>query len=65
MASLVNVTGSTLAVRIAGGIHQPISPFAINPGNLQAVTTGSAATGTWKWDLFYVPLDLNASVAAA
>jgi hypothetical protein len=53
-ALIVTVTGSLIA---AAG-------YVTIPGDI-TITTGSTVTGTVKWDLLYVPLDVGAAVVAA
>lgn len=58
--------GGALVVANAGG-GNAVSPtgFVAQIGSIDLVTSGSAATGTIKWTLTYVPLDTGASVTAA
>jgi hypothetical protein len=57
---------SNLVVTTAGG-NAPTSAhgFVVPAGTITLTTTGTAATGTWQWDLTYVPIDDGAAVAAA
>lgn len=59
-------SGSNLVVVTAGG-NAPVSShrFMVPTGTITLTTSGTAATGTWQWDLTYVPLDDGAAVAAA
>lgn len=58
--------GGALAVASAGG-GNAIAPtgYVAQVGTIDLVTTGSAATGTVKWTLNYVPIDDGAYVTAA
>lgn len=58
--------GSALIVANAGG-GNAVSPtgFVAQIGSLDLITTGTAATGTIKWTITYVPLDTGAVVTAA
>ena len=65
-ATLPATSGSALAVANAGGggqlpTHQP---YVVPVGSIDLVTSASD-TGSMKWSLTYIPLDDNASVAAA
>lgn len=64
--SLPVTAGGALAVANAGG-GNAISPtgFVAQIGTIDLVTSGTAATGTVKWTLTYVPLESGASVTAA
>jgi hypothetical protein len=60
-------SGGALVPKNAGG-GNAISGYVGyvgNVGTLDLLTTGSAATGTIKWTLTYVPIDDGAAVAAA
>lgn len=58
--------GGALVVNTAGGAQLGPDPaFVAQPGSISLNTTGSAATGTIKWVLTYVPLDPGAAVVAA
>jgi hypothetical protein len=64
--SLPGAVASGLTVSNAGGGN----PFPANGqiaqiGTIDLVTTGTAATGTIKWTLTYVPIDDGATVTAA
>lgn len=63
---LPNTVGGALAVANAGG-GAALGPagFVGQIGSISLTTTGSAATGTIKWALTYVPLDTGAAVTAA
>ncbi len=58
--------GGALVVANAGG-GNAVAPtgYVANVGTIDLVTTGSAATGTIKWSLTYIPLDVGATVTAA
>lgn len=57
--------GGALVVANAGGGNAVFqNGFVAQVGTLGLTTSGSAATGTVKWTLTYVPLDDGASVAA-
>lgn len=60
-------SGGALVVKAAGGGNglMPYVGYVAQVGTLDLVTSGSAATGTIKWVLTYVPLDTGASVSAA
>jgi len=64
--TLAATAGGALAVANAGA-GNAIAPtgYVAQVGTIDLVTSGSAATGTIKWTLTYVPLDAGASVAAA
>lgn len=64
--SLPVTAGGALAVANAGG-GNAISPtgFVAQIGTIGINTTGTAATGTIKWALTYVPIDQGATVVAA
>lgn len=58
---------SALAVKNAGGGSLgSIAPgYIAQVGTIDLVTTGTAATGTVKWVLTYIPIDDGATVVAA
>jgi hypothetical protein len=58
--------GGALVVANAGG-GNAVAPtgYVAQIGTIDLVTSGSAATGTIKWTLTYVPIDSGAAVAAA
>lgn len=58
--------GGALVVANAGG-GNAIAPtgYLAQIGTIDLVTSGSAATGTIKWTLTYVPIDTGAVVTAA
>lgn len=59
-------SGSNLVVTTAGGnAATPVHGFVVPAGTITLTTSGTAATGTWQWDLTYVPIDDGASVGAA
>jgi hypothetical protein len=64
--SLPGAVASGLVVANAGG-GNPISPTGqvAQIGTIDLVTSGTAATGTVKWTLTYVPIDDGATVTAA
>lgn len=55
--------GGALIVTVNGSLL-PAAPYMTVPGAV-TITTASTVTGTVQWDMIYVPVDLNASVAAA
>ena len=57
--------GAALVVANAGGGNATLDPYIAQIGTIDLVTTGSAATGTIKWILTYVPVDDGAYVTAA
>src|SRR6187551_1312126 len=57
--------GGALIVANAGGGNATLDPYIAQVGTIDLVTSGSAATGTIKWVLTYVPLDDGAYVTAA
>jgi hypothetical protein len=64
--SLPVTAGGALVVANAGGGNAAFAAgFVGQVGTIDLVTTGTAATGTIKWTLTYVPLDAGATVAAA
>ena len=46
------------------GVALPTAPFVVNIGTI-TITTSATNTGSLKWDLIYVPLDVGAQVVAA
>ena len=46
------------------GVLLQAARFVVNIGNI-TITTSATNTGSVKWDLIYIPLDLAATVAAA
>lgn len=59
-------SGSNLVVATAGGNAAASGhAFVVPVGSITLTTSGTAATGTWQWDLTYVALDDGAAVAAA
>ncbi len=64
--SLPVTAGGALVVANAGG-GNAVAPtgFVAQIGTIDLVTSGSAATGTVKWTLTYVPIDTGATVTAA
>lgn len=63
--SLPVTAGGALAVANAGG-GNAVGPFFVAQiGTIDLVTSGTAATGTVKWSLTYIPIDTGASVSAA
>ncbi len=64
--SLPVTAGGALVVANAGG-GNAVAPtgYVAQIGTIDLVTSGSAATGTIKWVLTYVPLDDGATVVAA
>jgi hypothetical protein len=50
---------------VGGGVIVQAVRWLIPAGAISITTTGTAATGTVKWDLSYIPLDLGVTVAAA
>lgn len=58
--------GGALVVKTAGGGNGlGYLGFVAQIGTLGITATGTAATGTIKWTLTYVPIDAGASVTAA
>lgn len=51
-----------LIVTVNGSLV-PAAGYVAIPGDV-TITTGSTVTGTVKWDLVYVPLDVGATVVA-
>jgi hypothetical protein len=64
--SLAATAGGALVVANAGG-GNAVAPtgYVAQVGTVGITTSGTAATGTIKWTLTYVPLDAGATVAAA
>lgn len=64
--TLAATAGGALVVANAGG-GNAVAPtgYVAQIGTLDLVTSGSAATGTIKWTLTYVPIDDGAYVTAA
>lgn len=58
--------GGALVVANAGG-GNAVAPtgYVAQIGTIDLVTSGSAATGTVKWTITYVPIDTGATVVAA
>lgn len=65
MITLPGTVGGALVVATAGCGALPDTLYVANIGTITLTTTGSAATGTIRWTLTYVPLDSGASVTAA
>jgi hypothetical protein len=67
MIHLGLTAGGALIVKAAGGggTIDAYNGRVAQVGTIDLVTSGSAATGTIKWTLFYVPIDDNAVVTAA
>jgi hypothetical protein len=63
--SLPITAGGALQVANAGGGNAVGPGFVGQIGTITLTTTGSAATGTVKWTLTYVPIDDGAYVTAA
>lgn len=64
--SLGVTAGGALVVANAGaGNGLGYVGFVAQIGTIDLVTTGSAATGTVKWSVTYIPIDTGASVTAA
>lgn len=57
--------GAALVVANAGGGNATLDPYIAQIGTIDLVASGSAATGTIKWILTYVPIDDGAYVTAA
>ena len=64
--TIAGTVGGALVVNNAGA-GNPITPTGLvgQIGTITLTTTGTAATGTIKWMVTYVPLDNGASVTAA
>lgn len=58
--------GGATAVDLStqAGVAMPSAPFVVNIGNI-TITTSATNTGSVKWDLVYIPLDVAAQVVAA
>lgn len=67
MIHLGLTAGGALIIKSAGGggALDAYNGRVAQIGTIDLVTSGSAATGTIKWSLTYVPLDLGATVVAA
>ena len=66
LITLPVTAGGALVVANAGGGNAVFSAgFLAQTGTIDLVTTGSAATGTIRWTLTYVPVTDGAAVAAA
>jgi hypothetical protein len=63
--SLPGTVGGALVVANAGCGVLSDNVYVGNIGTITLTTTGSAATGTVRWSLTYVPLDPGATVVAA
>ena len=60
-----NPGGATVVdLSTQAGVLLPSAGFVVNIGNI-TVTTSATNTGSVKWDLIYVPLDVGAQVVAA
>jgi hypothetical protein len=55
---------TALVKTLAGYTNLKNVQVVVPPGNI-SYTTGATSTGSIKWDLFYIPLDAGATVAAA
>ncbi len=57
--------GGALAVDLATQAGVALGPrFVVNPGAI-TISPSATVTGSVKWDLTYIPLDVGASVVAA
>ena len=56
---------ATALVKTNAGYTNLQGVNTVVPAGTISYTTGATSTGAMKWDLFYVPLDTGASVAAA
>jgi hypothetical protein len=67
VGATLSLGAAALAVKNAGGGSLgSIAPgYIAQIGTIDLVTTGTAATGTVKWTLTYIPIDDNAVVTAA
>lgn len=65
--TLPAAAGSALVVTAAGAgaVFPATIGWVAQIGTIDLVTSGSAATGTIKWTVTYVPLDAGAAVTAA
>lgn len=60
-----NPGGATVTdLATQAGVLIPAAGFVVNIGNV-TITTSATNTGSVKWDLVYVPLDVGAQVVAA
>lgn len=65
LVGLPAAAGGALVVTNAGGAVQMCSNGMIVPEGSLGITTSATNTGALMWDLYYVPLDAGATVAAA
>lgn len=56
--------GTALVKSNAGAAYRPSQMWICPVGSIDLITSASK-TGALKWDLFYFPLDIGATVAAA
>jgi hypothetical protein len=61
----VTAGGALVAANAGGGNAIAPAGYVAQIGTIDLVTSGTAATGTVKWTLTYVPIDDGASVSAA
>lgn len=60
-----NPGGATVVdLSTQAGVALPSAPFVVNIGSI-TITTSATNTGSVKWDLVYIPLDVAAQVVAA
>lgn len=59
--------GAPLVGKNAGAVTTPLGPdlCIVAPGTIDWITSATSATGTIKWDLYFLSFDDGASVAAA
>jgi hypothetical protein len=62
--TLPAAAATALVVGNAGGLIGDQAKWIIGAGSL-GITTSATNTGSVKWDLIYVPIDVGASVVAA
>lgn len=61
----INPGGATVVdLSTQAGVLLPAARFVVDPGSI-TITTSATNTGSVKWDLIYVPLDIGAQVVAA
>lgn len=65
IGGMASVAGQAGAAMLAGGFTLGDAGLVIPAGTINVATTGTAWTGTLKYDLTYVPYDTGAFVSAA
>jgi hypothetical protein len=61
----VTAAGALVVANAGGGNAVGPAGYVAQIGTIDLVTSGTAATGTIKWTITYVPIDDNATIVAA